>query len=40
MQARFDDEEQRQVRFRTVFRDAPFGQKIMRPDLIIRQELD
>ena len=36
-QARCDEDEQRQARFRTVFENSPFGQKIITPDLIIRQ---
>jgi two-component system sensor histidine kinase VicK len=36
-QARSEDHEQAQTRFRTVFENSPFGQKIITPDLIIRQ---
>jgi two-component system sensor histidine kinase VicK len=36
-QAHSDDQEQQQVRFRTIFENAPFGQKIITPDLIIQQ---
>lgn len=36
-QARSDDHEQQQARFRTIFENSPFGQKIITPDLIIRQ---
>jgi len=32
-----DAHQQRQVRFRTVFENSPFGQKIITPDLTIRQ---
>ncbi|MGI4734440.1 MAG: PAS domain-containing sensor histidine kinase [Janthinobacterium lividum] len=31
------DQEQRQIRFHTIFENSPFGQKIITPDLIIRQ---
>ncbi|UOQ69363.1 PAS domain-containing sensor histidine kinase [Hymenobacter volaticus] len=37
VQAAADDEEQRQARFRTVFENSPFGQKIITSDLLIRQ---
>jgi two-component system sensor histidine kinase VicK len=36
-QAESDEDERRQARFRTVFENAPFGQKIITPDLTIRQ---
>jgi two-component system sensor histidine kinase VicK len=36
-QVRADGYEQQQLRFRTVFENSPFGQKIITPDLIIRQ---
>jgi two-component system sensor histidine kinase VicK len=36
-QTRSDDQEQAHARFRTVFENSPFGQKIITPDLIIRQ---
>ncbi|KAA9327713.1 HAMP domain-containing histidine kinase [Hymenobacter busanensis] len=36
-QANADDKDGRQARFRTVFENSPFGQKIITPDLIIRQ---
>ncbi|HEX8659290.1 MAG TPA: PAS domain S-box protein, partial [Hymenobacter sp.] len=36
-QAESDEAELRQVRFRTVFENSPFGQKIITPDLVIRQ---
>jgi two-component system sensor histidine kinase VicK len=36
-QGRSDDREQQQARFQTVFVNSPFGQKIITPDLIIRQ---
>jgi two-component system sensor histidine kinase VicK len=36
-QAEYDESERRQVRFHTVFKNSPFGQKIITPDLIIRQ---
>jgi two-component system sensor histidine kinase VicK len=36
-QAESDAEEHRQVRFRTIFENSPFGQKIITPDLTIRQ---
>lgn len=36
-QAASDDHEQQQARFRTVFENSPFGQKIITPDLIIQQ---
>ena len=36
-QAESDDEERRQARFRTVFDNSPFGQKIITPDLVIQQ---
>jgi two-component system sensor histidine kinase VicK len=36
-QAEFDADGRRQARFRTVFENAPFGQKIITPDLTIRQ---
>ena len=36
-QAESDEEERRQARFRTVFENAPFGQKIISSDLTIRQ---
>jgi two-component system sensor histidine kinase VicK len=36
-QAESDADEVRQARFRTVFENSPFGQKIITPDLIIRQ---
>jgi two-component system sensor histidine kinase VicK len=36
-QAESDEEERRQARFRTVFENSPFGQKIITPDLTIRQ---
>jgi two-component system sensor histidine kinase VicK len=36
-QAATDDEDLRQARFRTVFENSPFGQKIITPDLVIRQ---
>lgn len=36
-QAESDEDERRQARFRTVFENSPFGQKIITPDLTIRQ---
>ena len=36
-QAESDKDELRQARFRTVFENSPFGQKIITPDLTIRQ---
>lgn len=36
-QAHADDQQQQQARFRTVFENSPFGQKIITPDLIIQQ---
>ncbi|WP_426061244.1 PAS domain-containing protein [Hymenobacter sp. B1770] len=36
-QAESDDQEQQRERFRTVFENSPFGQKIITPDLTIRQ---
>jgi two-component system sensor histidine kinase VicK len=36
-QTEANEEEQRQARFRTVFENSPFGQKIITPDLTIRQ---
>jgi two-component system sensor histidine kinase VicK len=36
-QAEANEEERRQARFRTVFENSPFGQKIITPDLTIRQ---
>ena len=36
-QVRSDTHEQQQVRFRTIFENSPFGQKIITPDLIIQQ---
>ncbi|WP_426061482.1 PAS domain-containing sensor histidine kinase [Hymenobacter sp. B1770] len=36
-QAESDDREQQQERFRTVFENSPFGQKIITPDLVIHQ---
>jgi two-component system sensor histidine kinase VicK len=36
-QAKSDEDERRQARFRTVFENSPFGQKIITPDLTIRQ---
>jgi two-component system sensor histidine kinase VicK len=36
-QARSDDQEAQQTRFRTIFDNSPFGQKIITSDLIIRQ---
>ena len=36
-QVESDEEEQRQARFRTIFENSPFGQKIITPDLVIRQ---
>ena len=36
-QAESDADERRQARFRTVFENSPFGQKIITPDLTIRQ---
>lgn len=36
-QANSDDREQQQERFRTVFENSPFGQKIITPDLVIHQ---
>ncbi|UOG73325.1 PAS domain-containing sensor histidine kinase [Hymenobacter tibetensis] len=36
-QAAADDEKQRQDRFRTIFENSPFGQKIITSDLLIRQ---
>jgi two-component system sensor histidine kinase VicK len=36
-QGRSDDRELAQARFRTVFENSPFGQKIITPDLIIQQ---
>lgn len=36
-QAESDDEERRQARFRTIFENSPFGQKIITSDLVIRQ---
>lgn len=36
-QAAPDDREQQQERFRTVFENSPFGQKIITPDLVIQQ---
>jgi two-component system sensor histidine kinase VicK len=36
-QAQSADQAQQQVRFQTIFENSPFGQKIITPDLIIRQ---
>jgi two-component system sensor histidine kinase VicK len=36
-QAESDDREQERERFRTVFENSPFGQKIITPDLVIHQ---
>lgn len=36
-QTRSDDREEQQARFRTVFENSPFGQKIITPDLVIQQ---
>jgi len=36
-QTQSDEDERRQAWFRTVFENSPFGQKIITPDLIIRQ---
>ena len=36
-QAESEEEERRQARFRTVFENSPFGQKIITPDLTIQQ---
>jgi two-component system sensor histidine kinase VicK len=36
-QVESDNAQRQQVRFRTVFENSPFGQKIITPDLIIRQ---
>ena len=36
-QAASDDKEEREARFRSVFENSPFGQKIITPNLVIRQ---
>jgi two-component system sensor histidine kinase VicK len=36
-QAHSDDKEEQEARFHTIFENSPFGQKIITPDLVIRQ---